>query len=369
MSASATAEPLHLALVAAIREPHRVSGWSIALWELQIRLARRLRLLSRLAAAIDGRGLLPTVPPDPRRHLLSELELSRWRTNSMRWAVERVGGCLVGRGYSIVLLKGAAYLSQDLAISRGRLPSDLDVLVPREALGDAQDRLRADGWEEMELDAHDLRYYREWSHEVPPMRHPAHRIELDLHHNILPPVGRPHVRAELLLERIRPSPWTGWFVLSPADQFLHAAAHLFCDSLFRDRLRDLVDLDGLALDHGDSSQFWSDVALRALELGLVEQKTLACRFLVDWFGAPVPEAALPGRHVSGWTALRRKIVYGLMSSALRPDSPEAEATLLGRAVDTALLVRHHLHRLPLRLLVPHLIHKAGVKRRDASSGA
>jgi len=360
---SSPAAPLHLELAAAIRKPLVVTTWPLATWEVQVRLSRRLRLLSRLAAAIEGQGLLGSVPLQPRRHLMSALQLSRWRTGSMRWAVDRVGASLSGRGYPLVLLKGAAYLSQDLAIACGRLPSDLDVMVPKDALVDAQDRLRLDGWQEAELDTHDQRYYREWSHEAPPMRHPAHRMELDLHHNILPPIGKPRVDAALLIQRLQPSPWAGWSVLSPADQFLHAAAHLFRDSVLRDRLRDLVDLDGLARGYVGDESFWADVADRAHELGLEEDLTLAWHFLERLFGVSMPEAIRQSACGADAVGLRRNILVSLLSNAFNPLAPDLEPSVREKLVDALLLARYHLNRLPLRLLIPHLAHKWVAARR------
>ncbi len=104
-------------------------------------------------------------------------------------------------------------------------------------LPDAQARLLAAGWQVLELDEHDRRYYREWSHEVPPLRHPQHRMELDLHHNILPPVARTRVDADVLLARLQPSKWPDWQVLHPVDQVLHSAAHFSWISEARDRVR------------------------------------------------------------------------------------------------------------------------------------
>lgn len=283
----------------------------------------------------------------------------------MRWAIERVGATLKGRGYPLVLLKGAAYLGQDMAIARGRLPSDLDVLVPKDALPDALSQLRLDGWQELELDAHDQRYYREWSHEVPPMHHPAHRMELDLHHNILPPVGRPRVDAGLLLQDVRPSAWPGWFVLAPADQFLHSAVHLFCDSSQRDRLRDLVDLDGMARAFGGDEAFWPRLMARARQLGLEQQLALATHFLWEWFDTPM--ALARGEIDAELKSAPRRLLRSMLAQALRPASPDLERGWLEQGVDTALLCRYHLNRLPLRLLLPHLFHKwraAGIADRN-----
>jgi hypothetical protein len=362
------AVPPHVELVAALRDPHPVRGWSLPTWELQVRLSRRLRLLSRLAAAVDADGLLEDVPPEPRRHLQSALHLSQWRTRSMRWAIDRVGAQLSGRGYPIVLLKGAAYLAQGLAIARGRLPSDLDILVPSEALGDALDRLQQDGWQEVELDAHDQRYYREWSHEAPPMRHPAHRMELDVHHNILPPVGRPRVDAALLLQNLQHSSWAGWSVLAPVDQFLHGAAHLFCDSVQRDRLRDLVDLDGLARAFESTRSFWGGAADRAKALGLDRQFALACHFLTAWLSTPIPQDMRSHARLTGVSSLRHRLEVALLSSALTPTLPDDDPGLRERIIDGLLLGRYHLNRMPMRLLVPHLAHKWLAARNADAQG-
>jgi hypothetical protein len=156
-------------------------------------IGRRLRLLARLAEGLEAVGLLEEIPALPRRHLIAEQRVSRHRTAAMVWVLERVRASIDTSEHTCVLLKGAAYLGQDLAIAAGRLPSDVDIMVPRDRLAAVQQRLEAAGWTEIELDEHDRRYYNEWSHEVPPMVHPVHPIELDLHHNILPPMARTRV--------------------------------------------------------------------------------------------------------------------------------------------------------------------------------
>ena len=351
--------PEPLRFLAAIREPGRALDWTIEDWQRIVRLSRRLRLLSRLAAGLQAQALLDAVPAPARRHLVAELQLSRWRVTAMRWALERVGAALADCHHPIVLLKGAAYIGQDLSIARGRMPADVDILVPREHIAVAQDRLRQAGWQEVELDAHDQRYYREWSHEVPPMRHPVHRIELDLHHNVLPPVAKIHVDAARLLGRIRPSRLPGWSVFDPVDQFLHAAAHLFCDSELRDRIRDLVDLDELARHFADAdARFWPSLGERAAELGLSEPLALAAHLLVAWFDTPIPAQTLKQVRQAGPGALHRWWLLPVMTRVLMPVEPDREAGWPVRLADALVLARYHRNRMPLKLLAPHLLHKA-----------
>jgi len=363
---AAPGAPPSLRWLAALREPQRVREWSLAEWQAVVPQARRLRLLARLAEAIDAAGLMAQVPPQPLRHLHAEQHLSRHRTTAMRWAVERIGAALAGSAYPRVLIKGSAYLAQRLPIAAGRLPSDLDILVPREHLADAQQRLQAQGWAEVELDAHDRRYYHEWSHEVPPMRHPIHAVELDLHHNILPPLARTQVDAQALLQRLRPAAerasgdgcWAGWSVLQPTDQVLHCAAHLGLDAELRERVRDLVDLDGLLRHHaGADPSFWPALLARARALGLTEPLALALPLCMAWLATPVPADVARELAGAGPGRLSRRALAPLLRVLLQPGEPLQDTRAAQRAAAAVFLARYHLQRLPLRLLLPHLWHK------------
>ncbi len=322
-----------------------------------VRLARRLRLLSRLAAQLEGAGLLDQVPKEVRRHLIGEQRVSAWRVQAVTWGLSRVETALANTHYPKVLLKGAAYLGQNLPIAAGRLPSDLDILVPHDALADALARLEGDGWSAGEVDEHDQRYYREWSHEVPPMTHPLHRVELDLHHNILPPVARTHVDASLLLARLQPSLWPTWQVLHPIDQVLHSAAHLFLDSELQDRVRDLVDLDGLMRHFGADPTFWQEMPARAAQLGLSEPLALGAHFTTRWLGTPIPTETLAAIAAQGPSAARRAWLLPVLESVLNPTEPVAKPSLRQNAAALVLLARYHRQRLPLRVLLPHLWNK------------
>jgi len=356
-----------LGWVAAIRQPQGALGWSLAEWEHIVRIARRLRLLARLAESLDTAGMLADVPPAPRHHLIAEQRVSRYRTAAMRWALERIMAALGTPDFSCVLLKGAAYLGQELPIAAGRLPSDVDILVPRPALAKVQARLQGDGWKEVALDEHDQRYYREWSHEVPPMRHALHPIELDLHHNILPPAARHRVEVELLLAQVQPSKWAGWQVLQPIDQVLHSAAHLFFDAEASDRVRDLVDLDGLFRHFGVAAGFWDALAARAQVLGLTEPLALAAHLCVAWLGTPIPADAQARFAVLGPSAVRRRWLLPTLSAVLTPTEPDGRPPWTQDMAAAILLARYHIGRMPMRLLVPHLWHKLRARGDDPAA--
>ncbi len=357
-----------IAWTAAIREPELASAWTLAEWEFVVRLARRLRLLARLAESLDQARLLERVPNVVRRHLVAERQVSRFRTAALVWALERIRSTLGPVPYPCVLLKGAAYAGQNLPIAHGRLPTDVDVLVPRSHLDSFQRALVADGWSEVALDAHDQRYYREYSHELPPMRHPLHAIELDVHHDILPPLARTRVDIGLMLERVEPSVWPGWCVLQPTDQVLHSAAHLFFDSQARDRLRDLVDLDGLLRHFGQRDPgFFDELVARATQIGLAQPLALAVHFCARWLGTPIQAGAMHQlqRHRPG--GAQRWWLMPTLAALLWPAHPDAPSPRSQRVAAALFLARYHASRLPLGLLVPHLMRKLRARIQSPSA--
>ena len=358
-----------LAWTRALAQPQHCLEWRLSDWERVIRLSRRLRLLGRLAEAVERAGLSSAVPPVVAHCLAAERQYSRWRTGSLLWLLDRLATMLGDRPYPVVLLKGAAYIAQDLPIAHGRLPSDADLLVPRAYIDDARQRLLNTVWTETALDALDRRYYHEWSHEVPPLLHPSFALELDLHHNILPPLSRTPVDAERLLERVQPCRWPAYRVLQPVDQVLHSAAHLFFDSDIRDRVRDLVDLDGLLRAFSPVPGFWDQLCERSKELGLAEPLALAVHFCVAWMGTPVPQNTLSRIAGAGPQAARRAWLLPLLSTLLVPAEPDARPPPLQPLAASIFLIRHHLWRLPVRLLVPHLWHKARASRKEESAPA
>jgi hypothetical protein len=353
----------------ALRQPTDALAWTLAQWDHRVRVARRLRLLGRLAESVLGAGLAYRLPRPVVHALQAEAKMAQARCQALVWCRESVKQALEGLDAPIVLLKGAAYMAQRLPNAAGRLPSDLDILVPGAALADARRRLAEAGWEEVKLDDHDQRYYREWSHELPPMRHALHALELDVHHNILPPVARDRVDAAHLLQAARPladPDLAPWWVLGPEDQVLHCAAHLLNDSELRDRLRDLVDLQVLMSTHGAADpRFGERLVARADELGLNDALVLGASLVAQGLKAPL-DPAVAHAVTLAMGAPRLKTLQRRFATVLAPRGPDDEPDLGVRMAETALLVRHHWRRMPLPLLVRHTWHKVWVARRNGT---
>src|SRR5581483_3934078 len=118
---------------------------------------------------------------------------------------------------------------------------DVDILVPRAALPRVEAALMRQGWATSHHEPYDQRYYREWMHELPPLRHVARGTVADVHHSIAPPSGRLKPdSAKLLAAAETVTGYASLKVLANLDMILHSAAHLFLNEDLTHGLRDLV---------------------------------------------------------------------------------------------------------------------------------
>jgi hypothetical protein len=148
---------------------------------------------------------------------------------------------------------------------------------------------------------------------------------------------------------------------------IHSATHLFHEGEFRRGLRDLLDLDRLLRFYGETEQeFWEKLVPRADELALAQPLFYALRYTQRIFLTPIPEAVLlASERAKPAGRIRKKIMDSLFLRALMPEhaSCDDHFTAIARF---CLYVRSHYLRMPLYLLIPHLIRKAW-KRRVSSA--
>jgi hypothetical protein len=236
-------------LLQAIRDPTSAAGLGLADWNLLVRQGRRAGLLARLYILLDEQHVLDKVPARVLPHLVSARIMAAAQERAIRWEVNRITKALTGiDDLPVILLKGAAYLMAGLPPARGRIFGDVDIMVPKKKLDVVERALFRHGWLAQPLDSYDDRYYREWSHELPPLRHIRRRTVLDVHHNILPETARLHPDPVKLIAAAQPLNGDDSLrSLAPADMVLHSAAHLLNEGEFENGLRDLVDLDDFVL--------------------------------------------------------------------------------------------------------------------------
>jgi len=341
----------------ALQNLERLPQLTPAQWEPVIRQARRADLLARIAAQLERRGLLDSVPPAPRAHLMSASRVWHAQMQEVGHEAQLIADALRSLNIPVVILKGAAYVLADLPAAEGRLFSDIDILVPRAALAEVEGALRLSGWMSDYKDAYDQRYYREWMHELPPMTHIRRGTTLDVHHNILPITVRHPPDAALLLAQARPLPaFAGLSVLAPADMILHSMTHLFHNDDLSHGLRDLSDLDLLLRHHGGEAGFWQSLMERALELHLALPLAYGLWATHELLSTPVPDAVLEQSELASASRLPR-LMHWLWRRVLR--TPHHDAALPGAGLaHFALYVRAHWLRMPPLLLARHLSIKA-----------
>ncbi len=346
----------HDLLARALTSPDSLGILALGEWDNLISQARRAGLLSRLDALLAERKWLDNVPQPARAHLQSARVTAENEERVMLWEVNRLQRALSEIDSPIILLKGAAYALAGLPVARGRLSTDVDILVSKEQLSLVEEKLLGHGWQHAKLEEYDQFFYRTWSHELPPLVHKQRKTVVDVHHTILPPTGRLHPDPKKLIAASIPLDGTRFRVLAPADMVLHSAAHAFQDGDLTRGLRDLVDIDGLLRYFSQKEKFWDELAARAEELDLRRPLYYALRYSHFYLQTPVSQNIL--ERSKSWrpawpaTALMDMIVDNVITAGPRRKDFRLK---LSRQL---LYIRSHWLRMPPALLAKHLLHQS-----------
>ena len=341
-------------LVSALRHPARLLSLGANDWAALLRLARAEALLGQLDACVTEAGVRDTLPERVRTILDDHAIAVTASQRGARWEARMTAQALASLDCPVVLLKGGAYVAAGLAVAAGRTVGDLDILLPRDRLDDAERLLKGAGWSSLKDDPYDDEYYRRWMHELPPLVNDERGTVLDLHHTILPLTARRRPDAAALLASAIPA-GPGLAVLAAADMLLHSVAHAFADGEFDGGLRNVWDIHRLIGEFAPQPGFWADLAGRAHRHELETPLARSLRAAADLFGTDV-DPALAGRCDSFDRLIRSRLLA-------RDHWGRATRPLIRRSF----YLRSHLLRMPLRLLVPHLWRKWRMAQRSADS--
>ncbi len=347
----------------ALRDPCAVPGLPPTQLDLTLRLARRARVLGRLASRLRQAGMLETQPRVIADQLQSALATSEARARSARWELNRLAWALDDlRDVPLVAMKGCAYLLADTPNADGRMFADVDLLVPEADLDRVEVRLRERGWAGKELTPYDDHYYRRWTHELPPMTHVEREVEVDLHHSILMRTARLKPAPAMLFKAARQVPGSRYKVLAPVDMVLHSIVHLFYGGEMDDALRELVDIDDL-LRYFSAREpgFWKEFWPRAEMLDLARPAYYGLRYARLLLGTPVPDSALAAAHAGAPPSPVLWLMDRLVPQVLFPQHPDHP----NRITDLArllLYVRSHWVKMPPLMLARHLAFKFYIRR-------
>lgn len=298
-------------LARALRAPESVARLDARGWSGLIAAARAERLIGTLADRLEADG--PDLPAPVARVMAdAAFDAERERRQAL-WEADRAWAALKALGVPVILMKGTAYVAAGLSAGRGRSIGDLDIMVPREALGDVEAALLAAGWEWVKDDPYDDQYYRRWMHELPPLIHRERDRMIDVHHTILPLTARVRPDAEAMIADSIVLD-SGLRILAPADRVCHAAAHLLADGDLAGGMRNLWDIRCLLAEGGDAGA----VLARAERHGLGAHVARAMRLADGLFGngaaAAGPADRLYMRRLTardGWgRQMRRGLRFG-----------------------------------------------------------
>ncbi|TXK92850.1 hypothetical protein BMR02_16190, partial [Methylococcaceae bacterium HT1] len=190
---------------------------------------------------IEDQFDLAKIPEPVLRYLQSAQVHSTKQYTDLLWEVKHIEVVAKQLGHSIVLLKGSAYAMLGLTAAKGRIFSDIDLMVDRANIKETEKQLMINGWVSSSTDFYDQLYYRKWMHEIPPIHHLVRGSVLDVHHNIIPVTAKNSPDASLLLSQSCPIKGYDFIsTLSPVDMIIHSATHLFYDGELEHGLRDLV---------------------------------------------------------------------------------------------------------------------------------
>lgn len=345
----------------ALTRPDGVRNLALADWESLLHEARTTLLAGRLASAVQARAA-DAVPETVRAPLFAQEDIVLAQHEAVRYEAEEILACLARVGCPVIFLKGSAYVLANNAAARGRLLGDIDILIPREQLEQAELMLKLGGWHNAGHSAYDQRYYRTWMHELPAMHHRERGTVLDVHHTILPPTARLDVDTDGLLAAIQPvAGLHKAFVLAPHDQLLHCATHLFHEGEFEKGLRDLSDFSLLFEQFASEERQAISLAQRGLDMGLGWPLYLALRYTHALFGnSTMPATISVLEDALRPSRMRRKALDALFSHAFVPHVRGYD-NLAALGARSLLYIRSHWLRMPPLLLARHLSHKAWLR--------
>jgi len=334
---------------------------SLSDWDLLVRQARDSDLLARIYYLCEAQQCLNSLPAQVVAHLCSAVRVTRRHAVLVGVEARRIEAALQMLGAPVVLLKGAAYTLAELPPAKGRLFTDIDILLPRELLPRAEKLLERAGWLSGHHDDYDDRYYRRWMHELPPLKHAQRQTLLDVHHAILPLTARLKPSSDKLLASSREiAGHPGLHHLCSEDLILHSATHLFHEGEFEHGLRDLVDIDGLLRYFSKTAGFWPSLLERASELDLNRPLFYALEQSQFHFLTPIPTAVIQqAQRQAKITFIMKGLMRYLFFEGLRANHSSCRA-ITTSAAEWLLYIRAHYLRMPGYLLLPHLVYKGVV---------
>ncbi len=338
-------------LIRVLKNPMLMSDLSVRDWNELLREAKISNLAGRLSADAQDIGIKQELPAKVQNMFKSFDYQSRSSRRMITWEMNRVKRALNGTEDKVILLKGAAYIAKNLKCTRGRVSVDLDILIKKNRIDFAEEKFLAAGWQHHVENDYDQKFYREYSHELPPLIHPDRQISIDVHHSILPVTSRVYPDMNKLIDDAVPC-IEGFYTFSDVDIILHSVVHLFQDGEVRSSLRNLLEQHDMFEEFGKNPDFWQKLVPRAIELGFTRALYYALRYSKMILGTDIPDHVFDAIKPYGPNIVVRSLMDWMVPGVM---SPTLGATGLSRWLSmNGLYIRSHWLRMPPPLLAKHL---------------
>jgi hypothetical protein len=241
-------------------------------WDRLVDMAEWHRLSPLLWRYLRAGGRFASVPQRVLDQLHQVAAATTARNLSLQAALGEVVATLADLGIPAMLLKGAALIEAVYPDIGLRPMGDLDILVPRSSIEDAQGAIEALGYAVwgVRLSRHDASQLARHHHHYPLERG---SVTVELHHHVTS--AAPEFDIGGFWERAVPGPGNVPHLLpSPEDLLLHGAVHFTVDRIARlaSGLGQLADLAWIVAQQPID---WNAIATRARDYGVGHQLFLA----------------------------------------------------------------------------------------------
>jgi hypothetical protein len=330
---------------------------SDAEWRDLILVARANSLLPRVASILlNSVDCDLYIPPKAHAHLIASIRhetlFHNQVINEVKLVKTRISGVL---NRNLIVLKGAGYVVAQSSAAIGRIFSDIDLLLLKDDIPRVERALHLFGFVSDTDSEYDQKYYREWAHEIPPLRHFQRGTVLDVHHNLVPIVSGRAPDIEFFLESTVETNY-GVEVLRPAAMFLHSAIHLFFSEEFTNGFRDLSDLSLLLDEIVNDIDEVNCLFELAENTGFENELFLAFRYLERVFNRQIPAHIKHGFKQPLPSGIRLALADFIFGKVLAANHRLIDVKFRGTAEWLA-FVRGHLLKMPFNILVKHTASK------------
>lgn len=214
-------------------------------WTSLVSEARQHALLGSIYFLLQDVNLLELVPTAVLSHLTTGFHYAEKQKITLLKELLELESVFASVEFPCILVKGVGYRLAGLPFSRGRVFSDIDLLIPHDNFPQALSLLTDAGYLESGMSDYDRRYYIEWSHQHPPLTHFLRGANIDLHHHIFPVSSTSGLAIKPMFDNAIRLSGSSFSVPSTPFLFVHAAVHLFYQEETHKLVKDLCDLKQL----------------------------------------------------------------------------------------------------------------------------